>query len=356
MSSLSDNPLFRLLMRRNFSARQVGLLCVYIGGFFGFLMFSRHFPSNFMEILLLTALAWGIGEFVVCWMAADHTFSTWGAMRERGVVRELVVSRMGGREVAGAIIVSTTLFIGIAVLVWLGTGLLTPGSEVHQRDLGAAAYPGIYASFMVLLPIVMALNHWATAFAASGHCLRRCVERDVKSRGEGMTWVFATAELAICLYRILLIAVLVGLVLCLEFGSLAPQFLLRRVTPVGVQIHCLAVVILCAGMVVSLMRLYRRSAPGSGALMLGTADGIFCTLIGFVGTFGLTNSINLVTRPVPMGLISPLQFYLRAFYFGNFPLCVALLSVGVGLKLLWGWSAWRGAADAIEEQEWGCSG
>ncbi|MEQ8818803.1 MAG: hypothetical protein RLY93_01055 [Sumerlaeia bacterium] len=216
----SGNAFYRFLVRRNRDATQVAMLLsvAFLSGMLtAFFKLATFTPEGF---LIWIALRWAVGELLWAWMAADHCFTIVGRARRGGMLRELKLTTSTPHEIAAAVIHSTWLFVSVGVLLWSLAEFFIPFGD--PRVFTWPSPPVALWLWIGAVPLVLAINHSATAHLASALCTNRALRPGATTA----TWAGSMGTLAwmvaLALFPALLAAGGILAATILPFG--APEF------------------------------------------------------------------------------------------------------------------------------------
>jgi hypothetical protein len=195
-----DNPLYHYFVRENCRPRQVFILasvCVFFSVTCGVLKYK--FASTPGTVLGYVAFRWFLGEFLWCWLAADHAFSTIKHAREAGHWRDWCMTPLKAPQIASAFILSTSRALGIAVMATSVVEALIP---FHPAIAGADG------SQLCRVALLLALwfGHGATiplAVSAMAHAA-------IRHRIDGVNWAKALGKLLSWVGLVAVVAAVIG--------------------------------------------------------------------------------------------------------------------------------------------------
>lgn len=193
-----DNPLLRLLLRRALRPNQIAAFLVYTAVYClvaqGPLLAIQHMDIGMGWSRWLGLLAgWVLGEFLICWMAADSVFPAWGRLKKEGTLEAVYLSRVTAREVHDAFLWSTSLLVIVAAVSSL---MLAYGVGVWYAG-GISGYVRMrYVwEWAVLAPAALALAHILAGMMTAAIALRRLASRPFE-RPES-AWFLTLCEAAV---------------------------------------------------------------------------------------------------------------------------------------------------------------
>jgi len=109
-----------------------------------------------------TALRWALGEFLVCWLAADHAFSELGGARRKGRLRDWLATPTSLSEIGAAFSRSTAALLAAAVVAAGIVEACVPyGSNMLARILGDDARMQIL--YQVAIAVLITACHVESA-------------------------------------------------------------------------------------------------------------------------------------------------------------------------------------------------
>ncbi|MDX2177538.1 MAG: hypothetical protein SF028_13820 [Candidatus Sumerlaeia bacterium] len=206
LRALPANPMFRHFLRRDLRVSQLLMLAYVTLVFVGALaMLKMRFTSTPETVLLYGALRWGLGEFLWCWMAADHAFSTLGRARRQGRLRDWLLTPLGAQDIGGGFVASTVLLLAAGCV---GAGVGEALFAYHPRlgnNLEALNIPWFAFGAGVLFPVAATASHLATCLWAAAHSSERALgaapgalawARTLASQGFRLAVVVAASLLA----------------------------------------------------------------------------------------------------------------------------------------------------------------
>lgn len=193
-----DNPLLRLLLRRALRPNQIAAFLVYTAVYClvaqGPLLAIQHMGIGMGWSRWLGLLAgWVLGEFLICWMAADSVFPAWGRLKKEGTLEAVYLSRVTAREVHDAFLWSTSLLVILAGIL----SLALPYSVGAWYTDGLASYliQNPDRVWAVVVPCVLALAHVLAGIMTAAIALRRLASRPY-DRPES-AWFMTLCEAAV---------------------------------------------------------------------------------------------------------------------------------------------------------------
>lgn len=116
-----------------------------------------------MKLLVqYTILRWALGEFLVCWLAADHAFSELGSARRQGRLRDWLATPTTMGEIAKAFALSTSvlLMLGVVAIGVAEASVPYSSTLIARMYLDSATTQTV---FQVSVALIITICHLATA-------------------------------------------------------------------------------------------------------------------------------------------------------------------------------------------------
>lgn len=157
-----------------------------------------------------TSMRWALGEFLVCWLAADHAFSELGGARRKGRLRDWLTTPTTLGEIATAFTRSTSSLLVIAVVAAGIIEACVPyGSNFLARMFRDDAKMQIV--YQVIIAAIITACHASTARYSSV----RTTQSALANSPTSATWMNALGRMS---YELLIITTIS---LLLAYGAAA---------------------------------------------------------------------------------------------------------------------------------------
>lgn len=199
MNSGTSHLPFRVFLRENTRPAQIAMLLAATAAGIGGIWFFSIFAVTAPAFVVMAGFRWGLGEFLWCWMAADHCFTTIGHLRESARLRDWRLTLIAPREITGGLIRATTLLLAGGIALWFIADLI----ELYpERITARAGKPGLFLLWWIGFPLAMAVSHLATAWMAAAWCTRAALRREMTPHWR---WAGALASLSLILFGLLIV-------------------------------------------------------------------------------------------------------------------------------------------------------
>ncbi len=183
----------------------LAFVVLMFAGICGFGKMAITLMPSIKRFVEYTSMRWALGEFLVCWLAADHAFSELGGARRKGHLRDWLTTPTTLGEIATAFTRSTSSLLVLAVIAAGIIEACVPyGSNFIARMFRDDARMQIL--YQVSIAIIITICHAATARYASV----RTTQSALHGSATSATWVNVLGRMGLELGIITAISVLVA--------------------------------------------------------------------------------------------------------------------------------------------------